>query len=111
MYEELSDSRAEAVQRMRQISLENGYRLGRRGGVGQDTAEETPENILRRIMAKTRLLLTIFLVGAVIFLDRSGLKIGSLNSQKIFQAMELDYEHVFTDKISQLIFSVWQAPQ
>lgn len=111
MYEELSDSRMEAVQRMRQISFENNCQLGQWSGAGQDAAEETPEDTLRRILAKTRLLLAVFLVGAVIFLDRSGLTIGSLNSRKIFQAMELDYGQVLTDKLSQLLFSVWQAPQ
>lgn len=102
MYEDKLDSRMEIAEKMRSQSIENDHRVGRRY---QDTPmwEEDPEENAQRILTRTKILITVFLVGALIFLDRSGGRIGPLNADKIFQMIELDYEEVMTEKFLTLI--------
>lgn len=102
MYEEKMDSRMEIAEKMRSISLENDYRVGRRYRNAQ-LEEDKPEESLQRILTRTKILITVFLVGGLIFLDKNDLRIGSLNAGKIFQMIELDYEKIMTDKFVTLL--------
>ena len=102
MYEEKIDYRMEIAEKMRSKSIENDYMVGRRY---KDTQvwEDKPEESLQRILIKTKILITVFLVGGLIFLDKSDMRIGPLNAGKIFQMIELDYETVMTEKFLSLI--------
>ena len=102
MYEKKMDSRMEIAEKMRSRSLENDYRVGRRY---RDTQfeEDKPEESLQRIFTRTKILITVFLVGGLIYLDKNDLRIGSLNAGKIFQMIELDYENIMTEKFVTLL--------
>ena len=102
MYAEKTDSRMEIAEKMRNQSLENDHMVGRRCRETKDW-EEVPEESLQRVLTQTKILITAFLVGGLIFLDKSDLQIGSLNAGKIFQMIELDYETVMTEKFLTLI--------
>ena len=102
MYAEKTDSRMEIAEKMRNQSLENDHMVGRRYRETKDW-EEVPEESLQRVLTRTKILITAFLVGGLIFLDKSDLQIGSLNAGKIFQMIELDYETVMTEKFLTLI--------
>ena len=102
MYEEKTLSRTEIAEKMRSKSLENDYMVGRRYRETK-TWEDMPEESLQRVLTRTKILITVFLVGGLIFLDKSDMKIGPLSAGKIFQMIELDYETVMTEKFLSLI--------
>lgn len=95
------EHRSEIVERIRSVSLENGYELGYRRKKDELTDWETGS--IQRILGKTRLFLAVFLVIGVIALDHFEESIGDLNAEKVYQMIEVDYEDIIIDKVMDMI--------
>lgn len=102
-----TEQRLRLVQQVRSRYQEDQYDLSDRERIlyGRDGAEPAYSTVS---FFRLRLLVAVFLLAAVIIMDKNGIKVAGITTEQIFQAISADYD----EKIEEWVEAVsYNLPQ